>query len=223
MPDETTAPEAGAETTAPAETAPSVDLTPIEEQLSRFNGRFDAIEAALPQRQQEQEDDPYAGLEDYAHLLGYEPEPQAQGDPQAQLRALADLSREQARNELNPALQEMRGELQALRVERDLQALKTEHPKLNDPQVAEAVAQKVEEALVGLPPEARFNPHIVKLAYRAWEADQMATDEGSAQASHQQLENPAGAGPEGSEPDWNQRLIQNVQQSPGSAFWGLRS
>lgn len=220
MPDETTVPEAGAEQTTPE--APQIDLSPIEEQITRLGSRFDAIEQHLPKPDQP---DPYESVYGYADALGLQE--QGDEDPQAALRALADLSRQQAQaeyqNSVNPQLESLQREVHSMRVERDLQQLKSELPDLNKPDVAEAVAGIVEEALVGLPPEARFNPQIVRLAYKTYLADKMATDEGSAGQSHQQLENPAGAGPEGSEPSWSDRLLQNHAPTKGAAFWGLRT
>ena len=211
MADEIEGAEAAPDTT---QDSPSIDLSPIEEQLARFDGRFTAIEQALSQRGEEPQDeaDPLA---QYYEDFGIQ---QEEEDPRDTLQAIARLSRDQAQDALNPQLQQIQAELQSLKVERDLAALKQEFPDLNKPEVAEAVAGIVEEHLVGLPPEARMNPNIVRLAVRAYQADQLATS-GEGSASHPELERPGGAAPEGSELTWNDRIMQGKTASKSVFNW----
>ena len=226
MSENTGTPEAGATTTESAEpAAPQIDLSPVTDQLQLFESRFGAVEQALADRQPQPEpEDPYAGLESYAALLG-EPEPEPQADPQQVVRTLADIADQRAQRayeqNVNPQLQQVQQQLAEMRAERDLNELRTQYPDLQKPEVHDAVADRVNRVMSQLPPGVPATKEMVAMAYQAWQAEQMAAGEGSAQASSPSLESPSGAGPEGQEPDWNARVLQGRAQSKGVDFWGI--
>lgn len=229
MSDETQAPEAGAESTEPAEAPQAqVDLSNIQEVIDgRLGGLEQSIQQLISERQApEPEADPYADVYGYADALGLNvPNAQQQEDDTATLQALADMGDQRAQRiieeRVSPQMAEMQRELREMRARDDMRELHTQFPKLRDPQVEQAVAQSLNDVMQNFPPGTPATKELVTLAYRAWEADQMATDEGSVASQHQQLENPAGAGPEGSELSWSDRLVQRSAPSAGAAFWGF--
>lgn len=217
---DTTAPEQAATDTPQS---PSIDLGPLSAQLDQLSGRFAGLEARIPQPA-EPEVDEYADIYGLAPQLGLQP--QTEDDPQEALRALAQLGDQRAQQyfekNVSPEITEMRREWAEMRAQRDVEELQTQYPKLRDSAVHDAVAQKLQGVMQGLPQGVPATKQMVELAYRAWEADQMVTGEGSGTQQHQ-LENPAGAAPEGSEQSWNDRLMGGGSRSKGASFWNLRT
>ena len=227
MSDDVQAPEAGA-TEPTTETPAQPDLSNIQEVIDgRLGALEQSIQQALQQRQEPQaEEDPYADVYGYANDLGLNvPQAQAQEDDTATLQALAQLGDQRAQRlideRVSPQMQAMERRLQEMQARDDMRELQQQYPKLTDPAVEQAITAKLSEIIQDLPPGVPVSKTMVGLAYRAWEADQMATDEGSVRQQHNQLENPAGAGPEGSELSWSDRMLQGTQQSKGASFWGF--
>jgi hypothetical protein len=229
MSDQTETPEAGApDTTETA--APQIDTAPILEQFERLDSRFNAIEAALGNQGQTQpaQEDPYAGVNQYAEALGFnvpaEPE-----DDTAALHALAQLGDERAQRiveqRVDPRIQAMEQRLAEFQARDDLRQLHTQYPKLATPEVETAVTEKLQDIRSELPPGTPVTKSMVALAYRAWEADQMATGEGSVSQNTNELEHPNGAGPEGSsELTWSQQIMRGAGAGDkGASFWGYNA
>ena len=227
MSDETQTAEAAAESTEQA--APAADYSNIEEVIDGRLGAFEqSIQQALQARQEPQApEDPYQDVYGYADALGLNvPAAQQQEDDTATLQALADMGDQRAQRiieeRVSPELNEVRRELGEMRAERAMESLKQQYPKLSDPKVEQAVAEQLQPIMQNFPPGTPATKELVALAYRAWEADQMATDEGSIGQSGPQLENPAGAGPEGSQQTWSERQLGQSAPSKGASFWGFQ-
>lgn len=230
MSDETQAPEAGAEQTD-VTTTPDVggqpaglDLSNIEQSINERLSSFErSLSQALEQRQQTAEpEDDLADLYDYAEPLGLNVN-RPQEDDTATLRALAELSDARARQvfegQLSPQIRQLEERIAQMQSERDIEQLKQQYPKLQDPTVETAVVDRLMSAL---PQGVVPTRDMVGLAYRAWEADQMASGEGSgANTQQHQLEGPGGAAPEASELSWSDRLTQQAAPSKGAQFWGF--
>jgi preprotein translocase subunit SecD len=227
MSDETQAPEAGAESTPTPETQ-GPDLSNINEVLDgRLGGLEQTMQQLLDQRQgPETPEDPYQDVYGYADALGLNvPQAQEQEDDTATLQALANLGDQRAQRiieeRVSPQMQALERQVQEMKARDDMRELQQQYPKLSDPQTEQAVAEKLGAVMQNFPPGTPATKELVALAYRAWEADQMATDEGSIGQQHQQLENPAGAGPEGSQQTWNERQLGQAAPSKGASFWGF--
>lgn len=227
MSDDVQAPEAGA-TEPTTEQAPAgPDLSNIEQVI---DGRFGALEQSIQQAlasraEPETQADPYADVYGYADALGLNVPTQEQEDDTATLRALADMGDQRAQaiieQRVNPQMQALERRVQEMQARDDMRELQAQYPKLSDSTVEQAVAEKLQGVMTNFPPGTPATKELVALAYRAWEADQMATDEGSVSQQHQQLENPAGAGPEGSELSFSDRMVAGAAPSKGAQFWGF--
>lgn len=222
------APEAGTE--QPQEqSAPQFDLTPVNERIDRLAATMDGFIQNQPAQQQETED-PYGGLDpQLLAALGVDPQEyaeqyQQQPDPHIDPAGLQQAIQSQIQQAISPYQQQV----QAMQLESLASQLEQKYPELADPQVAGAVVEHTTRAAqslaqsLGLPPEAagqlRTHPQVIEMAYALHKMESQAVDEASAQPNHTTLENPSGAGPEGSEPSVTDRLLASRK---GNSFWGV--
>lgn len=222
------APEAGAEQVDGGNetVAPTIDLTPVNE-------RFDRIEQTLGQFAQNlqppAEEDPAGGIDpNLLAAFGLDPQEYAdqyaQPEPQMDPAALQTAIQSQIQQAISPYQQQV----QAMQLESMASQLESKYPQLQDPAIAGPVVERttsMAQQLVqtmGLPAEMvnqiRQNPVLIENAYLAHQAASGAVDEASAQPNHTTLENPSGAGPEGSEPSFTDRMLSARK---GNSFWGV--
>jgi hypothetical protein len=214
-----TAPVEGAPISSTPEAAPAPDpyapvLDRMGELANNMEARFGALEARLPQPQQEPEPNPWAGLfpEEEPEPQQYQPEPQL--DPAALQNAF-----QQALQQANAPLMQ---QVQQMQAERAREQLLQEIPALKDPAVAQQTVTSMVESLrqANASPEfidwALQNPQQIALHFKAAEATKLAAGQAPAPSAVPNVESAGGAVPGG-----NGESLNPVHEIFGARAGGL--
>jgi hypothetical protein len=165
-PEPTTPPEEGQEPQAPD----------VGEALQQMGERLQSFESRLPEAEQEETDL-------YAALTGFE-QPEGEGeqqptDPYAQQEEGAEDETAQLQQMLSQAVQEQIQpyilQQEQEKRENGIRSLADQHPRLNEPEVIDAVSERLQQQ--GLMPANGFppDPQHVLTYYRAYEAEAAAS------------------------------------------------
>lgn len=181
-----TAPEESVAT----ETTEEPQAPDVGEALQQMGQRLDEFGQRLPEPEQDDTDL-------YSALTGFEPEeeegegkPEGEDDDTAELRQMMS---EAVQEQIQPYILQQEAEKR----EGGIRSLADEHPRLKEPEVIDAVAERLEA--MGLQPANGFppDPRHVETVYKAYEAEAAASTEASAEAGGEKgatLETGAGPG-----------------------------
>lgn len=203
------APQAPQDTELPAPPEPETqegteeEASPpdVGEALQQMGQRLDSISERLPEDEKPDLLESLSGMQygDDPEEQGTEqPDPQEGGEEPAEG---AELLRQLVREEAQEIVQQRDMVYEGQRREGSIRDLAKEHPRINEPEVLDAIAGRLEE--LGLQPQGfPPDPRHVEMVYKAYEAEAAASDSSPAEAASDRgatLE--TGAGPGAPPPD----------------------
>lgn len=208
------------------ESAAEPSLADIQASLQTMGSDMESLReqlSAAPQAPAEpvvEEEPPEPEEIDYSFLN----EQQYQADPDAALKQLSQVIRDEARKVAQEAVTPVRQEVQQERETRELDALSQRYPQLQDEKVAAELIKQSQAFMAesGLPKEHATNPRVLEKLFLASRARAQNEDDPNSTAAT--LEGAGGASPggagQGAEQETGRQVMERVAPKRLGLFTG---